>query len=271
MIAPVLQYGVSAAHMHFAGTLTVSRHTFATMVDEVLGSMLAHGFRKIFILSGHGGNNDVPGSGCPQQENGQYQVGSGGMGGAIYADGGDPHVLRVCGSHLARNQGSSLGGAVFRVGYDEPGQGLEIDRSTFEDNLCEGTTPEGVDEGGAGGVYAQQQPVSVRASTFARNHARGAGGGLRLESAAATVENCTFFGNSLTRGIGAAIFWGGSSTGTITTAPSPRTWPTAAAAFSPAPSPTPAALRSPDCPSPTPSSPTTVVPILSTACSASAR
>jgi creatinine amidohydrolase len=61
LIAPVLQYGVSGAHMHFPGTLAVSRATFAAMVDEVLASMLQHGFRKIFVLSGHGGNNGVLG------------------------------------------------------------------------------------------------------------------------------------------------------------------------------------------------------------------
>lgn len=59
LIAPVLQYGISEAHMHFAGTLAVSTATFAAMVDEILASMLRHGFRKIFILSGHGANNDV--------------------------------------------------------------------------------------------------------------------------------------------------------------------------------------------------------------------
>jgi len=61
LVAPVLQYGVSEAHMHFPGTLSVSRATFAAAVDEILASMLKHGFRKIIILSGHGGNNAVLG------------------------------------------------------------------------------------------------------------------------------------------------------------------------------------------------------------------
>lgn len=61
LVAPVLQYGISGAHMHFPGTLSVSRQTFTQVVDETLDSMLHHGFRKIFILSGHGGNNAILG------------------------------------------------------------------------------------------------------------------------------------------------------------------------------------------------------------------
>ncbi len=59
LVAPVFQYGISEQHMHFPGTLSLSTATFAAVVEEVLGSMLKHGFRKIFILSGHGGNDAV--------------------------------------------------------------------------------------------------------------------------------------------------------------------------------------------------------------------
>ncbi len=58
LVAPTLSYGVSGYHMAFPGTLTLSMSTFTTMVDEVTTSLVHHGFRRILILNGHGGNHD---------------------------------------------------------------------------------------------------------------------------------------------------------------------------------------------------------------------
>jgi hypothetical protein len=167
------------------------------------------------VAAGWGANGDDMSSGCAQQENGQYQVGSGGLGGAIYADGSEDHVLSICGSAFNNNHGSSLGGAIFRVGYDVMGQGLTVEQSAFVGNVCDGMRGDGTPEGSAGGIYVQQQDVIIKRTLFAGNRAHGGGGGLRVESTRNTLENVTFHGNEVTRGLGGAIFWSGNSGGAM--------------------------------------------------------
>lgn len=61
---PPLWYGVSAHHMHFAGSLTIRPKVLADLVEDILESLIHHGIRKILIISGHGGNNPAIHSGC---------------------------------------------------------------------------------------------------------------------------------------------------------------------------------------------------------------
>ena len=56
-VAPPIYYGVSGHHMDFPGTVAVSPTTFAQYVFEVCASLAKHGFRRIVIINGHGGNN----------------------------------------------------------------------------------------------------------------------------------------------------------------------------------------------------------------------
>ncbi len=58
LVAPTLSFGVSGYHMGFPGSLTLSMATFITVVEELCESLIHHGFRRILILNGHGGNND---------------------------------------------------------------------------------------------------------------------------------------------------------------------------------------------------------------------
>jgi creatinine amidohydrolase len=58
LVAPVMWAGVSGYHMGFAGTLTLSMSTFIRVVEELGESLVHHGFRRILILNGHGGNHD---------------------------------------------------------------------------------------------------------------------------------------------------------------------------------------------------------------------
>ena len=175
--------------------------------------------------TGFGGNGIS--ADCQQQDDGQHEVGSGGLGGAIYADGAEKHTLVMCGVKATGNHGSALGGFLFRVGYDS-GQGLDIDLSTISDNVCDGKTDDGFEEGSAGAIYVQQQPVSIKRSTFARNRARALGGALRLDfNAQVTMENVTIFGNMLKDGaksrndnsygglLGGGIFWSTNKPGTM--------------------------------------------------------
>lgn len=58
LVAPAVCYGVSGYHMGFPGTMTLTMNTFITVVEELCDSLIHHGFRRILILNGHGGNDD---------------------------------------------------------------------------------------------------------------------------------------------------------------------------------------------------------------------
>ena len=57
VIGPSLPVGVSPHHVAFAGTLTLSVATFRTVLREYLDGLYAHGWRKVLVATGHGGNN----------------------------------------------------------------------------------------------------------------------------------------------------------------------------------------------------------------------
>lgn len=56
LVAPPLNFGVSRPFLEFPGTISFSRHTFDYAVLEIVESLLHQGFRRFFILNGHGGN-----------------------------------------------------------------------------------------------------------------------------------------------------------------------------------------------------------------------
>ncbi len=55
-VLPPPWYGVSEHHMRFSGTLTLSVDTMRAIVSDIVGSAVAHGFRRILMINGHGGN-----------------------------------------------------------------------------------------------------------------------------------------------------------------------------------------------------------------------
>ena len=55
-VAPVLSYGLSEHHMDFRGTVTVTPMSYIGIVKDILDCLARHGYRKIVILNGHGGN-----------------------------------------------------------------------------------------------------------------------------------------------------------------------------------------------------------------------
>ena len=59
LVLPVIWTGLSATHMSFPGTITLKFHTFLEVLTQVVCSVHAHGFKKILILNGHGGNSGV--------------------------------------------------------------------------------------------------------------------------------------------------------------------------------------------------------------------
>src|SRR4051794_23806151 len=52
-------YGLSAHHMHFPGTITLSAETMMALASDIVASVIAHGFQRIVIVNGHGGNGGV--------------------------------------------------------------------------------------------------------------------------------------------------------------------------------------------------------------------
>jgi creatinine amidohydrolase len=57
LIAPVVLAGLSEHHMGFPGTITLSPETFEAVIVDTAHSLIRHGFKKIMIYNGHGGNS----------------------------------------------------------------------------------------------------------------------------------------------------------------------------------------------------------------------
>lgn len=60
LIAPLMWFGNSHHHMDFPGTLSAEPRLYIDLLNNLLENFLAHGFKRLLILNGHGGN-DVPG------------------------------------------------------------------------------------------------------------------------------------------------------------------------------------------------------------------
>ncbi len=58
-VAPPFTYGISEEHRAFSGTLWLSPDTFRAAVRDVATSLMAHGWRKVVFVNGHGGNIDA--------------------------------------------------------------------------------------------------------------------------------------------------------------------------------------------------------------------
>src|SRR3569833_1557895 len=58
-VMPPPWYGFSAHHMHFAGTVALQPATMIALLEDIVASIIAHGFRRILVVNGHGGNGGV--------------------------------------------------------------------------------------------------------------------------------------------------------------------------------------------------------------------
>jgi len=56
VVAPTVSVGVSAEHRQFTGTLWVSADTFRAYVRETVASLASHGWDRVVLVNGHGGN-----------------------------------------------------------------------------------------------------------------------------------------------------------------------------------------------------------------------
>ena len=59
LIAPPIPVGVAAEHRAFDGTLWVSPETFRAYIRETIASLAHHGFDRVVIVNGHGGNTNA--------------------------------------------------------------------------------------------------------------------------------------------------------------------------------------------------------------------
>lgn len=59
LIAPELTFGVSPYFLGYPGTISLKSETLLHVVEDVVESLYGHGFRKILVMNGHGGNNSV--------------------------------------------------------------------------------------------------------------------------------------------------------------------------------------------------------------------
>lgn len=56
VVLPVLPFGLSAHHVPFGGTITLDLPTFEGLFRCIARSVATLGFRRLFLLNGHGGN-----------------------------------------------------------------------------------------------------------------------------------------------------------------------------------------------------------------------
>lgn len=55
-VAPVLNYGMSHALLGFPGTMSLRPATLMAVLEDLFRSLYRHGFRRVLVVNGHGGN-----------------------------------------------------------------------------------------------------------------------------------------------------------------------------------------------------------------------
>ncbi len=56
LVAPVQAFGMAEHHLGFPGTMSLQPATMLALVHDLLLSLFSHGFERIFVVNGHGGN-----------------------------------------------------------------------------------------------------------------------------------------------------------------------------------------------------------------------
>ena len=158
VLAPTVPVGIAEEHRGFAGTLWVAPDTFRQYVREVAASLAFHGFDRIVLVNGHGGNvgalREV--AETITRHDAAYTVpftwfdaiGADGMG-----HGGpvETAMLRAIHPDLVREEliAEAREGASERWGEWVSGTNLSYDSADFTDNGVVGDPGEGTEERGA--------------------------------------------------------------------------------------------------------------------------
>jgi len=61
LVAPPLNFGVSPYFLAYPGTLSLRVSTLCAAVEDIIRSAYGHGFKRILVLNGHGGNSPARG------------------------------------------------------------------------------------------------------------------------------------------------------------------------------------------------------------------
>lgn len=61
LVAPPINYGASPYFLAYPGTLSLRLTTLLDLMEDLVRSAYGHGFRRMLVLNGHGGNNGVRG------------------------------------------------------------------------------------------------------------------------------------------------------------------------------------------------------------------
>lgn len=56
IIAPALNFGISPYFLSYPGTVSLRVDTFLKVIEDIVHSFYAQGFRRLLVLNGHGGN-----------------------------------------------------------------------------------------------------------------------------------------------------------------------------------------------------------------------
>lgn len=59
LLAPTLAFGCSEHHVPFGGTCSLQTEVYYRVLCDLIRSVALGGFRKIFLLNGHGGNQEI--------------------------------------------------------------------------------------------------------------------------------------------------------------------------------------------------------------------
>ncbi|RAI57032.1 creatininase family protein [Roseicella frigidaeris] len=59
VVTPVVWTGLAEHHMEFGGTVTLDYASFAAALGGIARSAARHGFRRVMLLNGHGGNAEA--------------------------------------------------------------------------------------------------------------------------------------------------------------------------------------------------------------------
>ncbi len=62
LVAPPVVWGMSPHHMAYPGTISLRFETMSAMIRDICGSISHHGFRRLLIVNGHGGNDALLGA-----------------------------------------------------------------------------------------------------------------------------------------------------------------------------------------------------------------
>ena len=57
LVAPPLNFGVSTYFLAYPGTLSLRSSTLNAAMEDIVRSAYGHGFRRVLIVNGHGGNS----------------------------------------------------------------------------------------------------------------------------------------------------------------------------------------------------------------------